>query len=106
MNNDQFYSNVYLLQIEVNKISDCDKRHEANKYAAAFTEGRTPFEYAMNDIKALQLNTLDKVKTKAGAGGLLAAGLIATILIINGHDLFVRIDGNSYHVKANEIELI
>ena len=66
MNDNQFFSNVYLLQIEVNRINNCDKRYEANKYAAAFTEGRTPFEYAMNDIKALQLNVLDKVTTKVG----------------------------------------
>jgi hypothetical protein len=60
-------------------------------------------EEVLKDVTSTPVN---KVKTKAGAGGLLAAGLIATILIINGHDLFVRIDGNSYHVKANEIELI
>lgn len=49
------------------------------------------------------MKRFDKVITKAGAGGLLKAGLLATIIIVNGKNLFIRINGNSYHVKESEV---
>lgn len=51
------------------------------------------------------MKRFDKIITKHGAGGLLKAGLIGTILIVNGSDIFIRIGGNSWHVKAHQIEL-
>jgi len=45
----------------------------------------------------------DKVTTVKGAGGLLKGGLEATVLKINGNNVFISIGNSCYHVKANEL---